>query len=46
MYSTLVSVALFSALAIQGALADFTVDTPEIVQVLYASVPSDTTPFF
>lgn len=32
MYSTLVSVALFSALAIQGALADFTVNTPEIVQ--------------
>ncbi|KAI0331867.1 hypothetical protein GY45DRAFT_1247927 [Cubamyces sp. BRFM 1775] len=28
MYSTLVSVALFSALAIQGALADFTVVTP------------------
>ncbi|KAI0661769.1 hypothetical protein C8Q70DRAFT_1052082 [Cubamyces menziesii] len=28
MYSTLLSVALFSALAIQGALADFTVDTP------------------
>ncbi|KAI0359822.1 hypothetical protein OH77DRAFT_1434240 [Trametes cingulata] len=32
MYSTLVSVALFSALAIQGALADFTVVTPEITQ--------------
>ncbi|PIL35538.1 hypothetical protein GSI_02266 [Ganoderma sinense ZZ0214-1] len=32
MYSTLVSVALFSALAIQGALADFTVDTPTITQ--------------
>ncbi|KAI0833526.1 hypothetical protein BC628DRAFT_1308047 [Trametes gibbosa] len=32
MYSTLVSVALFSALAIQGALAEFTVNTPEIVQ--------------
>ncbi|KAI0749817.1 hypothetical protein C8Q80DRAFT_1164112 [Daedaleopsis nitida] len=29
MYSTLVSVALFSALAIQGALADFTVSTPQ-----------------
>ncbi|KAI0707322.1 hypothetical protein C8Q76DRAFT_748789 [Earliella scabrosa] len=28
MYSTLVSVALFSALAIQGALAEFTVSTP------------------
>ena len=33
MYSTLVSVALFSALAIQGALADFTVDTPTVTQV-------------
>lgn len=34
MYPTLVSVALFSALAIQGALADFTVVTPpEFVQV-------------
>lgn len=33
MYSTLVSVALFSALAIQGALADFTVETPTITQV-------------
>ncbi|KAI0671782.1 hypothetical protein C8Q78DRAFT_1078551 [Trametes maxima] len=32
MYSTLVSVALFSALAIQGALAEFTVETPEIIQ--------------
>ncbi|KAM5532616.1 hypothetical protein V8D89_013742 [Ganoderma adspersum] len=32
MYSTLVSVALFSALAIQGALADFTVETPTITQ--------------
>ncbi|KAL7279227.1 hypothetical protein ACG7TL_007067 [Trametes sanguinea] len=33
MYPTLVSVALFSALAIQGALADFTVVTPpEFVQ--------------
>ncbi|KAI0649073.1 hypothetical protein C8Q79DRAFT_1007640 [Trametes meyenii] len=32
MYSTLVSVALFSALAIQGALAEFTVETPEITQ--------------
>ncbi|CDO70646.1 hypothetical protein BN946_scf184756.g12 [Trametes cinnabarina] len=33
MYHTLLSVALFSALAIQGALADFTVDTPaELVQ--------------
>ena len=33
MYSTLLSVALFSSLAIQGALADFTVNTPEITQV-------------
>ncbi|RPD60119.1 hypothetical protein L226DRAFT_535052 [Lentinus tigrinus ALCF2SS1-7] len=33
MYSTLLSVALFSTLAIQGALADFTVNTPaEITQ--------------
>ncbi|KAI0635970.1 hypothetical protein C8Q77DRAFT_1051646 [Trametes polyzona] len=32
MYSTLISVALFSALAIQGARADFTVNTPEITQ--------------
>lgn len=32
MYSTFVSVALFSALAIQGALADFTVETPTITQ--------------
>ncbi|KAI0719321.1 hypothetical protein C8T65DRAFT_636324 [Cerioporus squamosus] len=32
MYSTLLSVALFSTLAIQGALADFTVNTVEITQ--------------
>ncbi|KAI0775171.1 hypothetical protein BD413DRAFT_603146 [Trametes elegans] len=32
MYSTLLSVALFSALAVQGALAEFTVNTPEVKQ--------------
>ncbi|TFK92659.1 hypothetical protein K466DRAFT_581687 [Polyporus arcularius HHB13444] len=32
MYSTLVSVALFSTLAIQGALADFAVNTVDLVQ--------------
>ncbi|KAH9945149.1 uncharacterized protein BXZ73DRAFT_96139 [Epithele typhae] len=31
MYSTLLSVALFSTLAIRGALADFNVDTPTVV---------------
>ena len=33
MFATLVSVALFSGLAIKGARADFTVDTPALVQV-------------
>ncbi len=32
MYSTLLSVALFSTLAIQGALADFAVNTVDLVQ--------------
>ncbi|KAH9846677.1 hypothetical protein C2E23DRAFT_569073 [Lenzites betulinus] len=32
MYSTFISVALFAAVAIQGALADFTVDTPQITE--------------
>ncbi|EIW57596.1 uncharacterized protein TRAVEDRAFT_126304 [Trametes versicolor FP-101664 SS1] len=43
MYSTLVSVALFSALAIQGALADFTVNTPEIVQCVPTKLTWDST---
>ena len=42
MYSTLVSVALFSALAIQGALAEFTVSTPaEISTVSLSLSPSE-----
>ena len=36
MFATLVSVALFSGLAIKGARADFTVDTPALVQVSFS----------
>ena len=39
MYSTLVSVALFSALAIQGALAEFTVSTPAEISTVSLSLP-------
>ena len=34
MFPTLFSVTLFVVLAIQGALADFTIDTPNFVQVI------------
>ncbi|TBU42370.1 hypothetical protein BD309DRAFT_830704, partial [Dichomitus squalens] len=43
MYSTLLSVALFSALAIQGALADFTVETPTITQCEPVQIKWDST---
>ena len=34
MFSTLFTVALFIALAIQGVFADFAINSPELVQVL------------
>lgn len=33
MFTTLVSVVLLSTVAIQGARADFTIDTPQLFQV-------------
>jgi hypothetical protein len=38
MFATLFSVTLFVALAIQGAFADFTINTPSFVQVIYYTV--------
>jgi hypothetical protein len=38
MFATLFSVTLFVALAIQGAFADFTINTPSFVQVIYHTV--------
>lgn len=35
MFTTLFSSTLFVALAIHGAFADFTIDTPSFVQVIY-----------
>ncbi|OCH95353.1 hypothetical protein OBBRIDRAFT_788233 [Obba rivulosa] len=43
MLASLVSVALFSTLAIQGARADFSVDTPTFVQCQSAQVTWDST---
>jgi hypothetical protein len=33
MFSTFINVALFAVFALQGALADFTIDTPAFIQV-------------
>ncbi|EMD34035.1 hypothetical protein CERSUDRAFT_117545 [Gelatoporia subvermispora B] len=43
MFASLVSVALFSTLAIQGARADFSVDTPTLVQCQSVQVKWDST---
>jgi hypothetical protein len=50
MYSTLLTVALFIAPLIQGALADFAINSPDLVQVTfyptnYSLSPSNSQPF-
>jgi hypothetical protein len=39
MFATLFSVTLFVALAIQGVFADFSIDTPNLTQVLQSMCP-------